>query len=90
MSSRMVLGPNLSRSWAVAVVPDQADIGTFEIRLPRERVAVPKLPPRAIPGVADEVIEQAGDDPPIEQPEAFLKALRAALGHAPAGRVINP
>ena len=26
------------------------------------------------------VIENAGDDPPIEQPEAFLGALRAALG----------
>jgi pimeloyl-ACP methyl ester carboxylesterase len=26
------------------------------------------------------VIEDAGDDPPIEQPEAFLGALRAALG----------
>lgn len=28
------------------------------------------------------VIENAGDDPPMEQPEAFLKALRAALGGA--------
>jgi pimeloyl-ACP methyl ester carboxylesterase len=28
------------------------------------------------------VIEDAGDDPPIEQPEAFLGALRAALGQA--------
>jgi pimeloyl-ACP methyl ester carboxylesterase len=27
-----------------------------------------------------EVIEGAGDDPPLEQPEAFLRALRAALG----------
>ena len=26
-----------------------------------------------------QVIENAGDDPPIEQPEAFLKALRQAL-----------
>jgi pimeloyl-ACP methyl ester carboxylesterase len=26
------------------------------------------------------VIEDAGDDPPMEQPEAFLEALRAALG----------
>ena len=26
------------------------------------------------------VIENAGDDPPMEQPEAFLEALRAALG----------
>ena len=26
------------------------------------------------------VIEDAADDPPIEQPEAFLTALRAALG----------
>jgi pimeloyl-ACP methyl ester carboxylesterase len=26
------------------------------------------------------VIEDAGDDPPIEQPEAFLAALQAALG----------
>jgi pimeloyl-ACP methyl ester carboxylesterase len=26
------------------------------------------------------VIDDAGDDPPIEQPEAFLRALRAALG----------
>jgi pimeloyl-ACP methyl ester carboxylesterase len=29
------------------------------------------------------VIENAGDDPPIEQPEAFLGALRAALGDIP-------
>jgi pimeloyl-ACP methyl ester carboxylesterase len=28
------------------------------------------------------VIEDAGDDPPIEQPEAFVAALRAAFGHA--------
>ncbi len=28
------------------------------------------------------VIENAADDPPMEQPEAFLKALRAALGGA--------
>jgi pimeloyl-ACP methyl ester carboxylesterase len=28
------------------------------------------------------VIEAAADDPPIEQPEAFLKALGAALGHS--------
>ena len=27
------------------------------------------------------VIENAGDDPPMEQPEAFLEALRAALGN---------
>ena len=27
-----------------------------------------------------QVIENAADDPPMEQPEAFLKALRAALG----------
>ena len=26
------------------------------------------------------VIENAADDPPIEQPEAFVRALRAALG----------
>ena len=26
------------------------------------------------------VIEHAADDPPIEQPEAFVRALRAALG----------
>ena len=26
------------------------------------------------------VIEDAGDDPPLEQPEAFLRALDAALG----------
>ena len=26
------------------------------------------------------VIEEAADDPPIEQPEAFLRALRTALG----------
>ena len=30
------------------------------------------------------VIENAGDDPPLEQPEAFLEALRAALGN-PSG-----
>jgi pimeloyl-ACP methyl ester carboxylesterase/ubiquinone/menaquinone biosynthesis C-methylase UbiE len=29
------------------------------------------------------VIENAGDDPPMEQPEAFLEALRAALGSSP-------
>jgi pimeloyl-ACP methyl ester carboxylesterase len=29
------------------------------------------------------VIEDAGDDPPIEQPEAFLRALRAGLGDSP-------
>ncbi len=29
------------------------------------------------------VIEDAADDPPMEQPEAFLKALGAALGHSP-------
>jgi pimeloyl-ACP methyl ester carboxylesterase len=28
------------------------------------------------------VIEDAADDPPIEQPEAFLRALRAALAHS--------
>jgi len=28
------------------------------------------------------VIEHAADDPPIEQPEAFVRALRAALGNA--------
>lgn len=28
------------------------------------------------------VIENAGDDPPMEQPEAFLEALRAALGNS--------
>ena len=27
-----------------------------------------------------QVIEHAADDPPIEQPEAFVRALRAALG----------
>jgi hypothetical protein len=26
------------------------------------------------------VIENAADDPPLEQPEAFLQALRAAFG----------
>jgi pimeloyl-ACP methyl ester carboxylesterase len=26
------------------------------------------------------VIDRAGDDPPLEQPEAFVEALRAALG----------
>jgi pimeloyl-ACP methyl ester carboxylesterase len=31
------------------------------------------------------VIEDCGDDPPIEQPEAFLRALRAALGTARRG-----
>jgi pimeloyl-ACP methyl ester carboxylesterase len=31
-----------------------------------------------------QVIESAGDDPPLEQPEAFLAALRAAIG-APIG-----
>ncbi|MPZ44888.1 MAG: alpha/beta fold hydrolase [Betaproteobacteria bacterium] len=31
-----------------------------------------------------QVIESAADDPPIEQPEAFLKALRAALGSPPS------
>lgn len=30
------------------------------------------------------VIEDAADDPPIEQPEAFLKSLDAALGRSPA------
>jgi pimeloyl-ACP methyl ester carboxylesterase len=30
-----------------------------------------------------QVIENAADDPPIEQPEAFLKALRAVLGSCP-------
>ena len=28
------------------------------------------------------VIENANDDPPVEQPEALLRALRAALGSA--------
>jgi pimeloyl-ACP methyl ester carboxylesterase len=31
------------------------------------------------------VIEDAGDDPPMEQPEAFLRALRTALGTARSG-----
>ncbi len=30
------------------------------------------------------VIENAADDPPIEQPEAFLAALRIALGSPPS------
>ena len=29
------------------------------------------------------VIEHAADDPPVEQSEAFLEALRAALGSSP-------
>jgi pimeloyl-ACP methyl ester carboxylesterase len=33
------------------------------------------------------VIENAGDDPPIEQPEAFLQALRIALGASTDQRV---
>lgn len=33
------------------------------------------------------VIENAGDDPPIEQPEAFLGALRPALGETPGRRL---
>ncbi|MGH2975909.1 MAG: alpha/beta fold hydrolase [Solirubrobacterales bacterium] len=32
------------------------------------------------------VIEEAGDDPPIEQPQAFLHALRAGLGADEGGR----
>jgi hypothetical protein len=32
------------------------------------------------------VIESAGDDPPLDQPNAFLDALRAALG-TPIGEV---
>jgi pimeloyl-ACP methyl ester carboxylesterase len=32
-----------------------------------------------------QVIEDAGDDPPIEQPEAFLRALHAALGNGSVG-----
>jgi len=32
-------------------------------------------------GWALQVIEEAADDPPIEQPEAFLKALRSTLGN---------
>lgn len=32
------------------------------------------------------VIENAGDDPPMEQPEAFLEALRAALGSSSGAR----
>ncbi|MPZ17311.1 MAG: alpha/beta fold hydrolase [Luteitalea sp.] len=35
-----------------------------------------------------QVIEDAGDDPPMEQPEAFLKVLRAVL-EAPTGREIS-
>ena len=26
-----------------------------------------------------EIVEEAGDDPPLEQPQAFLRALRPAL-----------
>ncbi len=33
-----------------------------------------------------QVIESAGDDPALEQPEAFLEALRAALDGASIGR----
>jgi hypothetical protein len=32
------------------------------------------------------VIENAGDDPPMEQPEAFLEALHAALGSSDRAR----
>jgi pimeloyl-ACP methyl ester carboxylesterase len=32
------------------------------------------------------VIENAGDDPPMEQPEAFLEALRSALGSSSGDR----
>jgi pimeloyl-ACP methyl ester carboxylesterase len=32
------------------------------------------------------VIEDAGDDPPMEQPEAFLRALRATLGSSGGAR----
>jgi pimeloyl-ACP methyl ester carboxylesterase/ubiquinone/menaquinone biosynthesis C-methylase UbiE len=34
------------------------------------------------------VIENAGDDPPMEQPEAFLEALRAALGNSSGKAVV--
>ena len=37
------------------------------------------------------VIENAGDDPPIEQPEAFVEALRSALGdHTPRSERLRP
>jgi pimeloyl-ACP methyl ester carboxylesterase len=32
------------------------------------------------------VIENAGDDPPVEQPEEFLRVLRAAIGSVPVPR----
>ena len=35
------------------------------------------------------VIEDAGDDPPIEQPEAFLRALHATLAERRGGRAMN-
>jgi pimeloyl-ACP methyl ester carboxylesterase/ubiquinone/menaquinone biosynthesis C-methylase UbiE len=36
------------------------------------------------------VIENAGDDPPMEEPEAFLEALRAALGRSSGTGVVDP
>jgi ubiquinone/menaquinone biosynthesis C-methylase UbiE len=33
------------------------------------------------------VVDNAADDPPLEQPEAFLKAVRIALGGSPSGVV---
>ena len=32
------------------------------------------------------IIENAGDDPPMEQPDAFVEALRAALGSSGGAR----
>jgi pimeloyl-ACP methyl ester carboxylesterase len=33
------------------------------------------------------VVDDAGDDPPMEQPAAFLRTMRAALGSAPAAKI---
>lgn len=55
----------------------------------RHDLATPHLVAEAVSkrfGWPLHVIEDAADDPPIEQPETFLKSLDAALGSSPASK----